>query len=128
MRRTRSCGSVRIISLDRDAVLERVGACAERLRAAHPEVIEVAVFGSLARCDHTGTSDVDVLVVVERSDLAEPARRILAFLPHFDLPIAVDLLVLTRAELEAGLAEGNPFLTRVRAEAVPVPDAVDAVA
>ena len=63
MLRERSSGSVKIISLDRDELLARLATIATRIRARHPEVREVRLFGSLARGDQTGTSDADLLIV-----------------------------------------------------------------
>ena len=47
-------------------------------------------------------------------------RRILSFLPYFDLDRGTDLLVYTRAELEQQLAGQNPFLHRIWRESLPL--------
>ena len=59
---TLSSSSVKIISLNRDQLLTRLRQIASRLQKEHPEVAEVRLFGSLARGDQTGTSDVDILI------------------------------------------------------------------
>lgn len=97
-----SSDSVRIISLNRDSLLEGLRAIARRIRAEHPEAAEVRLFGSLARGDQTGTSDIDILIVLERTLEVDPVRRALTFLPYFDLERGTDILVYTRAELAAG--------------------------
>ncbi len=120
MLRKRSSGSVRIVSLDRQEAIRRLKGVAERIRASHPEAAEILLFGSLARGSHVGTSDADVLIVLEGSTTSDPASRILEFLPEFDLPIGVDLIVLTRAELESRLEDADPFVTRIIDEGIPL--------
>jgi predicted nucleotidyltransferase len=88
------------------------------LAAEHAEVSEVRLFGSLARGDATGISDVDVLLVLCESDEKDPIRRILRYLPFFNLDRGVDLLVYTRDELRRAVEGGNPFLRRALDESV----------
>ncbi len=118
MLRQISSGSVKIISLDRDELWARLRAIARRIKRDHNNVLDVRVFGSIARGDHVGTSDVDVLVVLadapEHEDLPAKIERSRLFYPYFDLPIGVDLLVYTSAEIE----QGSPFLTRIYTESV----------
>jgi predicted nucleotidyltransferase len=84
-----------------------------RLIAEKPVVAEVRLFGSLARGDQTGTSDADVLVVLHSADSQDPHRRTLAYLPYFDMERGVDLMVLTRAELEQRLADQDHLIMRI---------------
>ncbi len=102
-----SYDSVRIISLDRDELLSRLQLIAQRIRAEHPEVADVRVFGSIARGDHVGTSDVDVLIVLHEYDGRDPIERVRTFYRYFDLPIDVDILVFTREQLKRRLKEGD---------------------
>jgi len=92
---------------------------AQRARDEHPEVVEVHLFGSLARGDYTGTSDADVLMILNHTPETDPIRRVLTFMPYFDVPCGVDLLVYTSAELENALAH-NPFIQRAWAESQPL--------
>ena len=61
MQQPPSSSTVRIISLDREALLAQLRAIAAQIRR-ECDVEDVRVFGSLARGDATGTSDVDVLI------------------------------------------------------------------
>jgi len=115
-----SSASVRIISLNRDELLARLRAMAARLLAERPEVIEVRLFGSLARGDQLGTSDVDLLVVVSQTRRADPVERILDYIPYFELERGLDLLVFTRGEMDHRLADNDPFLRRLAAESIPL--------
>lgn len=119
MQQPPSSSTVRIISLDREALLARLRAIAAQIRR-ECDVEDIRVFGSLARGDATGTSDVDVLIIVRHSTEADMLRRILSFLPYFDLDRGTDLLVYTRAELEQQLAGQNPFLHRIWRESLPL--------
>jgi predicted nucleotidyltransferase len=114
----RSFDSVEIISLDRDEVLTALRDVARRIRGQHPEVVEVRVFGSLARGDQVGTSDVDVLIVIEDGELEDPIEQIRRFYPYFDLPVGVDLVVMTRGRWARRLQGGDAFAERVNGESV----------
>ena len=116
----RSCGSVRIVSLERDSLLEQLRQIAALIRAERPEVAEVRLFGSLARGDQHGTSDVDVLLLLHASEETDWHRRILAYLPYFDIGRHADVLVYTTAEVEERLAAGDKFLQRIIAESIPL--------
>ena len=115
-----SSDSVKTISLNRDELWARLRAIAHRIRAAHSGVQDVRVFGSIARGDHVGTSDVDILIILtdapEQNLPADRIERSLLFYRYFDLPIGVDLLVYTASELE----HKTPFLSRIYAESIPL--------
>ena len=113
-----SFDSVKIISLNRAEMLVQLRAIAAHIRREHHEIEDIRVFGSLARGDATGTSDVDVLILLQHSSESDPMRRILTFLPYFDLDRGADLLVYTRAELEQQLAAQNHFLQKTWRESI----------
>lgn len=120
MLRQRSYDSVRIISIDRDELLDRLCVAAARLQAEHPEVAAVRVFGSIARGDQVGTSDVDILVVLRGEAGGDPVEQILLFRPYFDLPVGVDVLVTTQAQLDRRLRAGDEFVERMWRESRPL--------
>ena len=111
--------SVKIISIDRQGLLVTLKQIAQKIRAEHPEVEGVRVFGSIARGDQVGTSDVDVLIVLnEVAPKKEPLDWIRLFYPYFDLPLGVDLLVYPEAELTRRLQAGDAFFNRIWAESL----------
>jgi predicted nucleotidyltransferase len=107
MRQRRFSDGVEIISVDDQALRQRLEEIAVQIRAKHPEVEEVVLFGSFARGDFTPRSDVDVAILLSAD--GEPflqwADR---FLDAFsDLSLDVNLLVYMREEMNRMLAEGN---------------------
>jgi predicted nucleotidyltransferase len=119
MRQVRSFGSVKIISLNWNEVIARLREIATRIRE-QGRVDQVRLFRSLARGDETGASNADALIVLRESSESDPLRRILAFLPYFDLDLGVDLLVYTRVELDRELTAGNRFVQRIWRESIPL--------
>lgn len=95
--------SVRIWKIDREAVLARLRQWADQLKEDE-SVLAIVLFGSLARGDHTGASDADVLIILADSSL-QFDERIPAFRP-FSVGIGVDLFPYTRDEARKGLKEG----------------------
>lgn len=108
--------SVSVRYLDRARTLAALEAAAARIGTAHPEVYQVRLFGSLARGERNPYADADLLVILDRSELAVRDRR-----PRYrpsGVPVPVDLLVCTREELDRELAAGNPFIRRIVAESL----------
>ena len=94
MRQIRSFGSVRAISLDRTEVLRRLREITDEALAAFPEVLEIRLIGSLAIGEQTGTSDVDLFILLKRL----PEHPIEGLRPYFfffskRLDLALDILV-----------------------------------
>ena len=67
--------------------------------AGHPEVCRIGYFGSYARGDWGVGSDVDLIVVVDRSDA--PFERRAVKWDTATLPVPADVLVYTDAEWRA---------------------------
>lgn len=118
MLRQRSFGSVKIISIDRDELLSRLREIVKQIYAEYPEVADVRVFGSIARGDQVGTSDVDVLIVLHNGDLGDPMERTRSFYPYFDLPVGIDVLVYTQDQLSRRLQTGDAFVERIWQESL----------
>lgn len=100
--------------LDRGRRLEELRASARRAAAALPAIRRIVLFGSLAHGIPTPRSDADLLIVVDRSEQAEPRNRIPEMLGALrPLPCPVDLIVLTAEEVARHIAEGHPLLREV---------------
>jgi len=90
---------VRIFRLDRAGVLARLRAAAARLLAARDDVVQVRLFGSLARGDAVPGSDADLLLVVRDTD-ARFVDRSVALARFFEgAGVGCDVLVYTEAEV-----------------------------
>ena len=82
---------VKVRFLKRSEILPRLVALAQRLLASRADVLEVSLFGSLARGNYAPGSDADIYILLKEN----PRRfidRIPEFLKHFSgagLPIEV---------------------------------------
>lgn len=115
--------SVKIISIDRPTIMAALRDIARRMCAEHAEVKSVRLFGSIARGDQVGMSDVDILMVLDDSAIArEPLERIRLFYHYFDLPMGVDLLVYPESEITRRLQAGDPFMVQLWAESLVLED------
>jgi Nucleotidyltransferase domain len=97
-------------------VLLALRTVAEQLGSERPEIVEIQLFGSLARGERNPRADADLLVVLEKSDVA-PRDRVPLYKPTGN-PVPMDLTVCTRAELEREVTAGNRFFRRILAESV----------
>lgn len=101
---------------DRETVHDAVGRWAEQLAARRGDVVSVGYLGSYARGDWGPGSDVDLVVVVERTE--EPFWRRGRAFDTTGLPVPADLLVYEREEWAEKMASGDRFARTARREAV----------
>ena len=99
---------------DAREVDEAVRRWVDRVVMIHPEVVRVGYFGSYARGDWGVGSDLDLIIIVDRSD--EPFER-RARWDATKLPVPTDVLVYTQDEWE-DLSQRGRFYERVMHEAV----------
>jgi predicted nucleotidyltransferase len=92
---------VKAFYLDKEAVLQRLREISGEAFAVFPGLTEIRLFGSLAKGEHTGLSDVDILVVAE-SEQKNPLEMVRPYFSFFSdrMDVAVDLIVTTRADME----------------------------
>ncbi len=102
MRQKQSSGSVKAFYLDRDELLRKLIDASTAAIATFPEVEEVRLFGSLARGDETGLSDVDIWLLVKGRLPSNPVERMKPYYGFFvdRIGIAVDVIVAGPADLE----------------------------
>lgn len=75
------------------------------LLAREPGIQRIVLFGSLAKGTFTGSSDADLLIIVDRSD-----QPFLQRLPRFmttAISVPVDVFVYTADEVARAVAEGT---------------------
>lgn len=98
------------------AVLAALEAWAEAQGAARGELRAVGYFGSYARGDAGFGSDLDVVAIVDRSDVP-PLERLRDW-PFEELPVPADLMVYTVPEWRRLLARGGRFADVMTKEVV----------
>lgn len=93
------------------------GCVRDLLKSLQPQksrIHRVILFGSAARGEITGFSDLDV-VVIEETD--EPfLSRLQRYYGQIDVPCDLDLLVYTPEEFQKMKKRGNPLIRRVLKE------------
>ena len=90
--------SARVRYAEAEPIRKAVRDYARDLRNGHPEILSIRWFGSWVRGDAGVGSDVDLCIVLDRSDT--PRReRVMDFLPRV-FPVGIDLFILTAAEFE----------------------------
>lgn len=101
MRQVTSSGSVKAIWLNRADLVRKLQQVAGEAQIAFPEIIEIRLFGSLARGEQTGLSDADILILT-RSQEPNPLERMRPYFFFFSerLGIAVDVIAATPQESE----------------------------
>jgi len=118
----RSCGSSKVTYLDRDRAVEQLRQCARALAARDAAVVEVRLFGSLARMEAVPGSDADILIVLRHHALSRWFDRIPEYQAAFaDMDMPVEVFPYTQDELTrldsgatglAGAARSGLLLTK----------------
>ena len=113
----KSYDTVKIKSLNMDKVLRKLKHVARDIIKKDPKVMEISLFGSLAKGNYTGRSDADILIV-----LKEDSRRFIDRIPRYlssflyaDVP--VDVFPYTEEELKQ-LRKENLFIKRILDEKI----------
>jgi predicted nucleotidyltransferase len=93
---------VKAISLDREGVIRRLKEIAEEASRVFPAIVEVRLFGSLAKGEETGISDADLLIVTE-GEKENPVERMKPYFSFFSdrLDIGIDMIVATKQEVDS---------------------------
>lgn len=102
---------VRVFRLDREEVVGRLRRAAARSLAERPEVLQIWLFGSLARNEAAPGSDADLLIVVS-GDPGAFLHRAGTLAPYFTgVGVGCDLLVYTQSEVDRFTAAGPSLVT-----------------
>jgi hypothetical protein len=93
--------------IDYDQTIHNIRKAVAEAKAAHPEIVRVFLFGSLAQGTWTADSDADLIVVVRRGLTDFSSRS-----PYhiFAGGIATDSLVYSESEFEEQSQEPSSFL------------------
>lgn len=112
----RSLNSSVLVWPNRRQVNDAVRRWALNEARSRQEIRRIGYFGSYARGDWGVGSDLDLVIVVERTE--EPVERRAARWPTTALPVDADVLVYTSQEWESLLAAAGRFGKTLRHEAV----------
>ncbi len=111
----RSCGSSRATYLDRTAAVAQLRLLAQRLIDSHADVLQVWLFGSLARMGAVPGSDADLLLVLARHAQPRWFDRAPEFAAAFaDTDLPVELFPYTQEELVRLEAGGTGLIRAAR--------------
>ena len=102
MRQTSSSGSAKATWLDREKAIEVLKGLAAEAGAAFPEIREIRLFGSVAKGEQTGTSDIDIFIITESPE-KNPIERMRPYYQFFSerLDVALDVMAAAPGELES---------------------------
>ena len=103
--------------LPRKSIIEHLKILATRAKSCNPEIVEISLFGSIARGDYSRYSDGDLLVILSGDKRERMMERIPYYLKLFlDAPVPVDVLPYTQKELKHMLQEDNLFIQKILKE------------
>lgn len=118
MLQEKSLNSVKIRSVDYDLLIKAIKTDAYTIKAHHPLVKKIFLFGSFSKGNFTPDSDVDLLIIVEETVVSFLQRRDI-FIGFFkNIPFDVNLLVYTKMEIKNMQAKGNHFINNIMKEAI----------
>ena len=100
---------------DRQVVDQAVRAWAKEIAEERKDILRIGYFGSYARGDSGVGSDLDIIIILERSDL--PFVRRAVEWDASELPVPADILVYTEDEWSS-MKDLGRFYRRVMQEAV----------
>lgn len=105
---------VEILSVDANSLKKSLQEIAARIKAEHPEVNEIILFGSFSKKDFTPYSDIDIAIIVNETD-KKFIERVDDFVDYFTgLPFDVNIITYTSGEFEQMLKTGNSFVIEIR--------------
>ena len=89
---------VEILSVDEDKLRKKIKEIVQEIKAEHTEVKEVILFGSFSKGDFTPYSDIDIAIVIDKTDKKFIERND-DFIDYFiDIPFDVNLVIYTSDE------------------------------
>ncbi|MEM2615868.1 MAG: nucleotidyltransferase domain-containing protein [Thermoplasmatales archaeon] len=101
-----SYNGVEVLSLDKEELKWQLKKVGQKIKLDHPEAREMIVFGSFLKDNYTPYSDIDVAIVVERSE-KKFIERIDDFIDYFlEIPLDINVLVYTRPPFTYGRSGG----------------------
>jgi predicted nucleotidyltransferase len=111
-----SMNGVKVRFLNRDEILQNLTRLAKQLLSIRRDILEVSLFGSLARGNYAPGSDADILILL-KEDSRKFMDRIPEFLDHFSgVGLPIEVFPYTIEEVSAMEKEG--FIKTIQKEKV----------
>ena len=111
-------GSVKMLSVDYDLLIESLIKISMSIKNMNPYVSNIFLFGSFSKGNYTPESDVDVLIIVKKAALPFLERRDV-FIDFFkDIPFDVNVMVYTKEEIRKIRNMENSFIRKIMGEAL----------
>jgi len=107
---------VKVRFLHREEILTRVVSLAQKLLTSKADVLEVNLFGSLAKGNHAPGSDADIFILL-KADSRRFLDRIPEFLDHFS-KIGLPVEVFPYTQEEIAKMQDRGFIKRMLKEKV----------
>lgn len=105
--------NVRVFRLDREGVIARLRERARSLLEARDDVIEVRLFGSLARGEAHPGSDADLFIVIRDTPVPFLDRGLLLSRHFSGVGVGCDVIVYTESERTELARQQGPFARAV---------------
>jgi predicted nucleotidyltransferase len=102
---------VKILSIDKKIINDALKNYVAEIIKRYNEIEKIFLFGSYARDDYIPGNDVDLLIVLSSYNKKFIRDRIPDFIPDY-FPIGIDIIPITKKELEEFLLEGNFFTNK----------------
>ena len=109
---------VRVFALNREAAIRSLAERARRLLADDSDVVEVRLFGSIARGDAGPGSDADVIVLLRKSTLPFLERSAVYARRFSEVGIGCDVFAYTVDELEEMRRQGRRLVEAADREGI----------
>jgi predicted nucleotidyltransferase len=101
MRRIISLNSVKAFYLNRDKIIKKLHEAAGEAMLFFPEIKEIRLVGSVARGEHTGLSDIDLFIVMDKGG-ENALERAKPYYQFFSEKIGLSIDIIAARKGEAG--------------------------
>jgi len=105
---------VEVLSVNKTQIIERLKKIARQIKEEHPEIVDIILFGSFSKNVYVPFSDIDIAIIVEKSDKNFIQRQD-EFIDYFlEMQIDVNLVIYTKEEIANMVVAGNNFVQEIK--------------
>lgn len=118
MLQEKSYGSVQVSSINYKALLKKLQRICGTIKKMDSAVRKILLFGSFAQGNYTPESDIDLLLIIENTDVPFLFRRDKYIEFYVSIPFDINMLVYTQKEIDKLIKENNEFISEVLTDSV----------